>query len=330
VVWKAQEQQVLSYLLRSVSRDILVQIVALPTAADVWKHLETSFASQSRARVINTRMALATTQKGSSSAAEYVSKMKTLADEMASAGKKLDDEELISYILVGLDYEYNSLVSSIAARVEPVILGDMYSQLLAFETHLELQNGAQTHAAGLPVPPPHASVNSASCGRGGFSRGRSGRNSRGSLGAGGRGRGDPYKLRNKFPPCQLCGKTNHPVFKCFKRFDPSYMGDERSANTATSYGVDSNWYADSGATDHVTKELDKLAVRDAYNGIDQIFILISFLLRIGNPGKLFFKASLEEGFILFFAALQQLRPNKSSTSARSLLLDGMPVLVIHL
>jgi hypothetical protein len=83
-------------------------------------------------------MALATTQKGSSSADEYVAKMKTLADEMASAGKKLDDEELISYILAGLDYEYNSLVSSIAARVEPVTLGDMYSQLLAFETRLEL------------------------------------------------------------------------------------------------------------------------------------------------------------------------------------------------
>jgi hypothetical protein len=45
VVWKAQEQQVLSYLLSSVSRDILVQIAALPTTAAVWKHLETSFAS---------------------------------------------------------------------------------------------------------------------------------------------------------------------------------------------------------------------------------------------------------------------------------------------
>jgi hypothetical protein len=142
VVWKAQEQQFLSYLLSSVSRDILVQIAALPTAAAVWKHLETLFASQSHARVINTRMALATTQKGSSSTAEYVLKMKTLVDEMASVRKKLDDEELISYILAGLDYEYNSLVSSIAARVEPVTLGDMYSQLLAFETRLELQNGA--------------------------------------------------------------------------------------------------------------------------------------------------------------------------------------------
>jgi hypothetical protein len=59
--------------------------------------------------------------------AEYISKIKTLVDEMASAGKKLDDEELCSYILAGLDYEYNSIVSSIAARVDPVTLGELYS-----------------------------------------------------------------------------------------------------------------------------------------------------------------------------------------------------------
>jgi hypothetical protein len=54
-------------------------------------------------------MALATSRKGSSSAVEYVSKMKSLADDMASTGrKKLNDEELISYVLAGLDYEYNS------------------------------------------------------------------------------------------------------------------------------------------------------------------------------------------------------------------------------
>jgi hypothetical protein len=78
--WKAQEQQVLSYLLTSISRDILIQVAALAYAVEVWKHIETSFTSQSCARVINTHMTLATTQKGSSSAVEYISKMKTLAD----------------------------------------------------------------------------------------------------------------------------------------------------------------------------------------------------------------------------------------------------------
>lgn len=101
----------------------MTQVAVLDTAAAV----EAMFASQSRARVINTRMALATAHKGSSTAAEYFTKMKGLADEMASAGKKLDDEDLVSYILASLDIEYNPLVSAIAARVEPISLGELYT-----------------------------------------------------------------------------------------------------------------------------------------------------------------------------------------------------------
>jgi hypothetical protein len=61
------------------------------------------------------------------------------------------------------------------------------------------------------------------------------------------------KPRNHFSPCQLSGRTNHPIFECYTRFDLNYMGEEKSANTANSYGVDSNWYAALGATDHVTR-----------------------------------------------------------------------------
>jgi hypothetical protein len=159
--WRAQEQQVLSYLLTFVSREVLVQVTALPTAAKVWRHIDSAFASRSCARVINTRMALATTQKGPSSAVEYVVKMKTLADDMVSASKMLDDEELGSYILASLDFEYNSLVSSITACAEPISFGDLYSQLLAFESRLELQGGGHSQS----------SANAATHGRGGFHRG---------------------------------------------------------------------------------------------------------------------------------------------------------------
>jgi hypothetical protein len=37
-----------------------------------------------------------------------------------------------------------------------------------------------------------------------------------------------------------------------------------------SYTVDNNWYTDTGATDHITGELEKLAVREKYNGGDQV------------------------------------------------------------
>jgi hypothetical protein len=186
-----------SYLLTSVSCVVLVQIAVLPTTVAVWKHIEEAFASQSRARAINTCMALVTTQKGSMTVAEYVAKTKSLADDMTSAGKKLDDKEIASYILTGLDYEYNSIVSSITVRVYPISLGELYSQLLAHETRIDLQSqgtGGQSSS----------SANTTSCGREDFTRGRGahGPGPRSGSASGGRGRGDSsYKPRNKFPLC---------------------------------------------------------------------------------------------------------------------------------
>jgi hypothetical protein len=34
--------------------------------------------------------------------------------------------------------------------------------------------------------------------------------------------------------------------------------------------VDSNWYIDSGATNHLTRELSKLSTHEQYKGHDQI------------------------------------------------------------
>lgn len=78
------------------------------------------FASQSRVRIISTRMALPTASKGSSSISEYFAKMKSLAYEMASTWRKLEDEELVFYILTGLDLEFNPVVLVMVARLEPI------------------------------------------------------------------------------------------------------------------------------------------------------------------------------------------------------------------
>jgi hypothetical protein len=55
-------------------------------------------------------MALATASKGTSSIAEYYGKMKGLADEMVAVGCRLEDEEHVSYILTGLDLDFNPIV----------------------------------------------------------------------------------------------------------------------------------------------------------------------------------------------------------------------------
>ena len=45
--------------------------------------------------------------------------MKSLTDQMVASSKPLDDEELVAYILNGLDAEYSPIVSSLISWVEP-------------------------------------------------------------------------------------------------------------------------------------------------------------------------------------------------------------------
>ena len=99
--------------------------------------MEDMYASHMSARVVNTRIALATTQKGNMTIAEYVGKMKALGDEIASASKPIDDEELVGYILTCLDMEYSSIVFAVLAPVEPISVNELYAQLLSFEQRVD-------------------------------------------------------------------------------------------------------------------------------------------------------------------------------------------------
>jgi hypothetical protein len=112
--WYASDQQV--FLLSSLSKEVLPQVTTRVTVVGAWSKIENLFSSQNRARTVNTRLQLATTQKGNMSVAEYINKMKMLGEEMAAAGRSLEDEELIEYVLTGLNQDYDPIVSAVIAR----------------------------------------------------------------------------------------------------------------------------------------------------------------------------------------------------------------------
>jgi hypothetical protein len=72
--WLAQDQQVLNFLLSSLSKEIISSAASKSTAALAWKEIEGMFSSQTRARVVNTRMTLANTKKGNTSTADVFQK----------------------------------------------------------------------------------------------------------------------------------------------------------------------------------------------------------------------------------------------------------------
>ncbi|WVZ51721.1 hypothetical protein U9M48_002836, partial [Paspalum notatum var. saurae] len=253
--WIVKDQQVLSYLLASISKEILTQVADKTTAAEIWKGIQEMLVSQTRARTVNTRIALATTTKGNMTMSEYFSKMKSLADDMAASGKPIE-EELVSYILTGLDYEYDSVVSAVLARVEPITVSELYMQLTSFDGRIDLRQG-------------RGNFRGREGNRGGTIGDRNPGRGHGAAGPGGKSNnaaGRPAK-----PICQVCNKKGHTAVDCWHRYDPDYVAANRSAAVATNnYGVDSNWYTDSGATDHITGELRKLAIHDVYHGNDHI------------------------------------------------------------
>ncbi|WVZ95461.1 hypothetical protein U9M48_041224 [Paspalum notatum var. saurae] len=203
--WLAKDQQLLSYLVNSITKEVLPQVASATSASGAWKALEGMFSASSKARVTNLRMQLSTLKKGNMSTAAYFTKMRSIQDELAAIGKVIEDNEMVSYILTGLDFDYNPIVSSILSRGDSITLSDLYSQLLAYDLRWEINEG-------------------------------------------------------------------HEARRCWYRYDEDEdQQNPKSAGAATAgYGYDTNWYADSGATDHVTSELEKLTVRDKYTGHDQV------------------------------------------------------------
>jgi hypothetical protein len=113
--WVVQDQQILGFLNASLSREVLGQVATYTCVARTWKALNAMFASQSRARTMQLRLCLSTTRKSEMTAAVYFNKMKGYANEMAAAGKMLEDEDFIAYLLAGLDYDYKSFIENVSA-----------------------------------------------------------------------------------------------------------------------------------------------------------------------------------------------------------------------
>lgn len=181
--WYHQDQLVLSVINSSLTEDVLSIVVDATSARDAWSTLERSFASRSKARIMQIRMQLTTIQKKDLSIADYFRKVKRLADTLAAIGKCLEDEELIAYLLRGLGSDYDSLVTSITTRTDNYTVSDVYAHMLNYEMRQELNNSS-------PGQLPMANAATRGPGRGGF-----GRNSR-SHGRGIGGRGNAGRITN--------------------------------------------------------------------------------------------------------------------------------------
>lgn len=105
--------------------------------------------SLSRARFTNKRIVLNNLKKGDKSITKYVTKVQALVDEMVFVDKPIEDEYLISYILLDLDEEFGSIMTALVIELAPLMVGEVYSQLPRHEqrnTLLQQKRNALIHA----------------------------------------------------------------------------------------------------------------------------------------------------------------------------------------
>jgi hypothetical protein len=103
--WIARDQAILGYLLSTLMRETLMHVSRCAMATEAWRTLADLYSSQTRARSVNTHIALATTKKHQLSVSDYYAKMSQLADDLAASGTLLRDDEFVTYLLAGLDEE---------------------------------------------------------------------------------------------------------------------------------------------------------------------------------------------------------------------------------
>jgi hypothetical protein len=70
-----------------------------------------------------------------------------LADELATTGHPLGDEEFVSYVLVDLDEDFDPMVFAVVARIESISPTNLYSQMLSHELRRDRQSFDGTHGS---------------------------------------------------------------------------------------------------------------------------------------------------------------------------------------
>ncbi|XP_071674528.1 uncharacterized protein [Lolium perenne] len=125
--WVQTDQSILSAFVSSMTEGVVGMVLFTKIAREAWETLAGAFASTSIARSTGIRTQMADLKKNNMSINVYFHRMKALADTLASIGQPLRDEEFISYLLAGLDSDYDALYEVINTRMTPISVRDLFA-----------------------------------------------------------------------------------------------------------------------------------------------------------------------------------------------------------
>ncbi|KAK3007322.1 hypothetical protein RJ639_016738 [Escallonia herrerae] len=115
-IWFRQDQLVQNAILASVEPTLASTVAIAPSAHKAWTSLHTAFANKSQTRIISLQDQLARITKDSRPVTDYLRDIRSIADELATAGAAITNVQLIVRILQGLGSEYKAISAAIRSR----------------------------------------------------------------------------------------------------------------------------------------------------------------------------------------------------------------------
>lgn len=284
-VWKRQDRLLYSSILGTLSLNIQPVVARATTTREIWTLLHNTYGKPSRAHVKQIKQSLKKSSKGTQSITEYMQGVMAKADQLALLGAAIEHEDLLDYITEGLSDDYKAIIEMVNGRDIPITTEELHEKLLLRENTLattEENNNSSVPVTANTVqtrPYQRPQYRGQSSPRGGYQ---------------GRGRGYLGK-------CQICGVQGHSARRCPQYSSapaqhqthyrpgapllqtPQWHSPQQMAHppwtpqahytaaSASDMSV-SPWLLDSGASHHITSDLNNLSLHAPYHGGDDVMI----------------------------------------------------------
>ena len=294
-IWIRQDQLLLNAILGSISPSIIPFITSAKTACDAWTALANTYAKPSRGHIMHLKGVLTNVTKGTQSVTEYMQHIKSVADELAMLDAPENFEDLTVKILNGLGDEFKDISSAVRARDTAISFEELHEKLINFEAVLKQEvakNQRIPITANYATRPPSNSYhgNSGSqSNRNTQPAAHSNRSSSKPAASHPQSQTSRYSPNNSHKPrnyrgfCQLCGEQGHTAKQCSNftlspvqnRAPPNQSPQQwqpRANYAAPSVTSPPEWLLDSGASHHVTTDLNNMSLHSPYSGSDDIMI----------------------------------------------------------
>nr|XP_009763361.1 PREDICTED: uncharacterized protein LOC104215290 [Nicotiana sylvestris] len=140
-LWFRQDQLIQNALMDSIDPTIASTVATANTSKHTWDSLHTAYANKSQTRIFSLRDQLGRITKDTTPITEYLQRIRSLSDELATVGAPVT---LIVKILSGLGPKFREISAAIRVRDTTVTYEELYEMLLDHELFLRHEEAKET------------------------------------------------------------------------------------------------------------------------------------------------------------------------------------------